>query len=75
MRVEAYEALFRTELDAEVMKTIRAATNRSEVMGSDRFHEDIAAMLGRKVSPPIMNDRPLSDGKMEAVGEQRELGL
>ncbi len=49
-RREAYRALFKTELDAEVLGDIRAATNGNYALGSQRFHDEVAAMLGRRVS-------------------------
>ncbi len=48
-RRAAYRALFRTDLDPEVVGEIRAATNGNYALGSARFQEDIQVMLGRRV--------------------------
>ena len=74
-RIEAYQALFRTELDAEDLKTIRAATNRSGAMGSDRFREEIAVTLGRRSGLTKRKGRPRRDDQTAMRGEQQELGL
>ena len=74
-RIEAYQALFRTELDAEDLKTIRAATNRSGAMGSDRFREEIAVTLGRRSGLTKRKGRPRRDDQTAMRDEQQELGL
>ena len=74
-RAMAYQALFRTELDAEDLSTIRGATNRSGIIGSERFREEIAVMLGRKTSPAKKKGRPRRDASSGVTGEQQELGL
>ena len=74
-RAAAYQALFKTELDAEDLKTIRAATNRGGFLGSERFREEIAVMLGRKTSPSKKKGRPRADDKAATPAEQQELGL
>jgi len=50
-RREAYRARFRAALDEAVVDEIRAATNGGFVLGTARFEEQIAAMLGRRVTP------------------------
>ena len=49
-RREAYRALFKTQLDPEVIERIRAATNGNVVLGSRRFEERIAKLLKRRVT-------------------------
>ena len=50
-RRAAYRALFRSRLEPELVEQIRQATNGNFVLGNDRFAEEIAATLGRRVSP------------------------
>ena len=45
---EAYRALFRTQLDLEVVQDIRAATNGNYALGSTRFQKEMGIMLGRR---------------------------
>ena len=49
-RREAYRALFKTQLDPEVISQIRSATNGNVVLGSKRFEEQIGKMLKRRVT-------------------------
>jgi putative transposase len=50
-RREAYRTLFREALDEAAVAEIRAATNGGFVLGAARFQEQIAAQLGRRVTP------------------------
>lgn len=52
-RREAYRELFRHELEPGVLDTIRRATNGNFVLGDDRFAEEVAAVLGRRVQPGV----------------------
>lgn len=49
-RALAYRELFRTELDPEIIREIRASTNGGFVLGADRFKEQIQTMAGRRVA-------------------------
>jgi putative transposase len=49
-RQESYRALFKAHLDEEVVGQIRSATNGNYALGSDRFQQEIEAMLGRRAS-------------------------
>jgi putative transposase len=51
-RQAAYRALFEEEIDGAVLETIRDATNRGWVPGSEAFRTLIAETLGRAVDPP-----------------------
>jgi putative transposase len=51
-RQEAYRVLFEQGLGETLLATLRDATNRGWVPGSDRFQREIAAALGRRVTPP-----------------------
>lgn len=65
----AYRALFKTDRDPEVLSDIRAATNGNYALGSQRFQDQVAAMLGRRVTygkagrPP--KDTPVPRASME----------
>jgi putative transposase len=50
-RREAYRGLFREASDDAVVNEIRAATTSGFVLGAARFQEQIAAQLGRRVTP------------------------
>ncbi|XCN74007.1 MAG: transposase [Candidatus Electrothrix aestuarii] len=50
-RQDAYQALFRHELDMVEIDKIRKATNGGFSLGNDRFHAEVSAMLGRWVTP------------------------
>jgi putative transposase len=50
-RCEAYLALFRVDLEAEVIGEIRDNLNRCRALGSERFKDAIEAALHRKVRP------------------------
>lgn len=50
-RQAAYRELFRYELEPESVDEIRRATNGNYALGSDLFAEQIAAALGRRVTP------------------------
>lgn len=51
IRQRAYRALFRIHLDPKRIGQIRAATNGNYALGNDRFNKEIAATLGRRVTP------------------------
>lgn len=48
-RRKHYRALFRPDMDARLVDQIRSATNGNYVLGSERFAEQIAEALGRRV--------------------------
>ena len=50
-RQAAYRELFRSELEPGLVEQIRQASNGNFALGSPRFAEEIAAALGRRVSP------------------------
>lgn len=47
----AYRDLFNVHLDADVVSDIRASTNGNFALGNERFKQEIAAMLSRRVTP------------------------
>jgi putative transposase len=46
----AYRQLFRNALDPGVVDQIRQATNGNLALGNDRFSEEIATLLGKRVT-------------------------
>jgi putative transposase len=50
-RQEAYQELFRHELDTVEIDKIRKATNGGFALGDNRFHAEISTRLGRRVTP------------------------
>ena len=46
-----YKDLFTSHVDAAELKAIREATNKSWVLGSDRFKERIEALTERQAMP------------------------
>lgn len=50
-RRTTYRELFRYQLDPGLVDEIRAATNGNYALGSPRFQAQIAAVLGRRVTP------------------------
>ncbi|MBM9512733.1 hypothetical protein [Desulfogranum marinum] len=49
-RQHAYKELFRYQLEPVVIDEIRKATNGNFVLGNDRFADEIASKLGRRVT-------------------------
>lgn len=47
-RLEVYRALFKANLDEEMMVQIRRATNGNYALGNERFQQEIEAVLGRR---------------------------
>jgi putative transposase len=64
-RQEAYRALFQEPLAETTLSTIRAATNGGWPLGNDRFRQEIAAALKRRVTPRPAGRPPLprKDGR------------
>jgi putative transposase len=58
-RQEAYQSLFRTELDPEDLTAIRRAANGGYALGDTRFKEEVEAMLNRRAGPGI-GGRPIA---------------
>lgn len=50
-RQAAYRELFRFELESGLVDEIRRATNGNFALGNSRFTDEIAAALGRRVTP------------------------
>jgi len=51
IRQDAYRQLFRRHLGKEILESIREATNKSWVLGNDRFREKIEKMTQRQAMP------------------------
>jgi putative transposase len=50
-RLAAYRELFRYELESGLVDEIRGAANGNYVLGNNRFADEVAAALGRRVTP------------------------
>jgi putative transposase len=50
-RRAAYRALFRQPLDAAFVAALRTASNGGWALGDERFRNEIAEALGRRVAP------------------------
>ena len=61
-RRENYRALFKAHLDPELLTEIRRATNGNFVLGNERFQEEVAQMLKRRVVPG-KSGRPVVRGE------------
>lgn len=73
-RQAAYQTLFRTELDPDVITAIRGATHKGQVLGDERFKDEVARMAGQRVLPVARGRKRL--GKTEGiVGEQVGFGF
>jgi putative transposase len=70
-RRQAYRALFRDAPDEAVVDEIRAATNGGFVLGAARFQQQIAAMLGRRVTPGQAGRPPRKDTERASAGPNR----
>ncbi len=57
-RHTAYQELFSHELEPGVIDRIRRATNGNFVLGNDRFQNEIAQVLGRRVTPGMAGRPP-----------------
>jgi len=53
LRCEAYRHLFDAHIDDRKLDEIRTATNRSWVLGSERFKEQIEALTKRQAAPRV----------------------
>ncbi|MBL8513508.1 MAG: transposase [Betaproteobacteria bacterium] len=73
-RKQAYAALFNTELDPEVITAIRAATGKGQVLGGERFKDEIAAMTNRRTTESKRGRKP-KELKPKSDGEQIALGF
>lgn len=62
-RREAYRALFKTALEEGFVDAVRAATNGGWALGGERFKEQIAKALKRRVAPlpPGPKPKPAKD--------------
>jgi len=51
LRRKAYHGLFKAHIDEDVIDDIRASTNGNYVLGNERFKDQIADVLKRRVVP------------------------
>jgi putative transposase len=68
-RRAAYRELFGPGLTDEQVATIRDATQRGWVPGTDRFRQQVERALGRRVDPPIRGRPPKAPAEEELAGK------
>ncbi len=73
-RQEAYQALFHTELDPDVIATIRNASQKGQVLGNERFKDEVSRMTGQRVVP-LARGRKRSSSAEGITGEQMGFGF
>jgi len=66
-RQNAYRALFSVQLDSQALSELRQAVNQGLVTGSDRFTEEVEAMLERRVRPAKRGRPPKQAGGLVSV--------
>ena len=59
-RQAAYRALFNAHVSEEALVAIREATNKGWALGNDRFKEEVASAVSRRVAP-LPKGRPRKD--------------
>lgn len=68
-RLAAYRELFRHELEPDEVNAIRKATNGNFALGNKRFADQVAAMIGRRVTPGKSGrPRKSCDGGLVVLG-------
>ncbi|MTJ81855.1 MAG: hypothetical protein F8N37_12675 [Telmatospirillum sp.] len=70
-RCQAYATLFHEALDPDLLAAIRDATQRSWVLGPDRFQAEIAAALQRRTTPPRRGRPPKTEKPTEIFDEEQ----
>jgi putative transposase len=68
-RQAAYRALFRCPLEQDFIGALRAATNGGWALGSERFKQQIAKALKRRVAPLPPGPKP------KAAKDKRQMSL
>jgi len=71
VRRSAYRALFDCHIDAREMRAIREAMNKSWVLGSDRFKEEIEVLTARQTKPKAKGGDRKSKAYHESIGINR----
>ena len=64
-RTVAYRELFRSQLEPELVNTIRLSTNQEMALGNDRFRKEIERLSGRRVIPAKRGPKPKSRQEAE----------
>ena len=60
-RQAAYRALFRLQLSAMDLQTIREATNKNWALGDERFKQQMAELSGRQATPKRPGRKPMTE--------------
>lgn len=74
LRQQAYRALFRAQLDNEALAEIRKSTQQGLPLGGERFREEVAAVLGRRLGYG-RRGRPEGVGAGSALPGQEDFGF
>ncbi len=69
LRQKAYRALFRSKIPSRTIDEIREMTNKSWVLGSDRFKDKIAAKIDRPTRPRAKGGDRKSKAYQELQGK------
>ena len=48
-RAQRYRALFKTHISTDAVQSIRTAANKDQVLGNDKFKDEVEEMLNRKI--------------------------
>ena len=67
-RQAAYRELFRSELKPGIVDEIRQATNGNFALGNERFKEEMAIALGRRITPGKSGRPPKKLDEILSVG-------
>lgn len=59
-RQASYRALFKSHVSKEMLVAIRDATNKGWALGNDRFMEEVASAVSRRIAP-LPKGRPKKD--------------
>ena len=68
-RQAAYRALFKTHISERTLTDIREATNKSWVLGSSYFKEQIEQQLNRRVTPSARGGDRKSEAYRKSIGQ------
>lgn len=49
-RIQNYHALFKAHIEPDILDAIRKATNKDQVLGNNKFKEEIEKMLNRRIT-------------------------
>lgn len=74
-RQRAYRELFQEQLDSVQLRSIRDALNQSQVLGSERFKNEIEQHLQRRIRPGKPGRPKKRHGDDESTSDQQEMSV